>query len=213
MKQAVCFFAIAALLSLSACSADVAQWSEEVQLHDGKVITLQRRSTRGSRLVPGQHRALVKSWELCYPPMSVYWKSNEPFQPNHFDIANGEAFVKVPMRGCGSCKVTGAPKDGTLYFVLRNARWQAISAEQYPDKRWKNLIQTNIWNARRKDGDISGHWSLATKWQRDDITEDSPYGKVVKRDQLNACNKCNYDIISTDLKPIIESVPTDSFCK
>ncbi len=216
MAKSVHLFAVIVLLSMSGCgkgTKEVAEWSEEVELHDGKIVTVQRRSTLGSNFSPGSHRGLVESWELCYLPMKAYWKSNSPFQPNHFDIANGQVYVKVPVRGCGECKVTGRPKDGTLYFVLRNGQWQPILADQYPNKSWKNLIFTRIWNARSKEGDITGHWPLETKWQRDPHTQQSAYGKTLMRSQLTACTECNYDTYSTNLKLTIESVPTDSFCK
>lgn len=213
-SAAVYFATIAAmLLSLSACGGhpDIAQWTEEVQLHDGNVITLERRSTLGSAIVLMEHRALIATWEVCYRPTKVYWKSNEPFQPSHFEISDGKAYIKVPMRGCLSCEVMDNPENSTLYFVLTGGQWQRISAEQFPDKRWQNLIMNRIWNARRKEGDIRGHWNITEKWKRDDITEDSITGKRVMKDQLTRCARCGG--AQTDLKLEVQANPSDSFCK
>ncbi|MGH9959245.1 MAG: hypothetical protein ACREBC_19335, partial [Pyrinomonadaceae bacterium] len=212
MKMISYLFALTSIVSLNACGGpDVAEWTEEVQLHDGKVITLERRSTRGSARVLMDHRPLVANWELCYRPMNVYWKSNDPFQPSHFEISNGEAYVKVPMRGCESCAVMGNPENSTLYFVLREDQWQHIRADQFPDRRWQNLMMNRIWDARDKEGDIRGHFTVTTKWERDPHTEGSISGKRMMKDQLTRCERCGG--AQTDLKLRVEAVSSNSFCK
>jgi len=199
-----------------ACSpgVDEIRWSEEVQLHDGRIITLERRAFVGSSGFPVEHRGRMSSWELCYPPLKVYWKSNDPFQPSHFEVAKGTAYVKVPMRGCESCTVTNNPENSTLYYVLRNGEWRRINSAEFPDKRWQNLLMNGIVNARDKKGDIRGHIAFADRGRYDRVTEDTDYGRIVMKEQLTRCQTCGG--MKTDLKLEVSATrndPDDPFCR
>lgn len=205
-----------AVLFLTSCGrgADEIRWSEEAKLHDGRIVTLERRVFVGSGGFPTEHRGLVRSWEVCYPAKKIYWKSNEPFQPSHFELRGDEAYVKVPMRGCESCQVVGYPNDGNLYFALRQGDWQRIPASEFPDKRWRNLLMNGIVANTDKRLDIRGHVPYSDRTRRDDITEETRTGQQIMAESEKICRTCLDPSRSrTNLQLSVSARTQDSFCK
>jgi len=193
---------------------DVTSWSEDVAMRDGKVIKLERRATKGSSGFPMAHRGMVKSWELCYAPLKVYWKSNY-FQPSHFELDGDKPYVKFPLRDCSSCKIASLPDDSTVYMAYRGREWVRIGAAEYPSKRWRNLMTSGIFGIERRL-DVEGHVTLAEKEKRDvegqAYPEESKRGQFQMKEDTGFCRSCAHPV-DTDLKFDIESKPTGSFCR
>ncbi len=160
----------ASLLSLvtglAACAPTDLKWSEEVKLHDGKVIQIKRRSELGTPNILGQTRGHPQYHELCYAPMGIHWKSKPEYEPEAFDIVNGKAYVRVPLRGCSSCMHHGFPGTNTIYFAWDGRQWNKITEKEMPEQVRFNLL--NKYFIDHDDSrDARGLITLADKDERD----------------------------------------------
>jgi hypothetical protein len=72
---------------LAGCSDHVATWSEDVLLHDGKSIKVERK-TLFKRNIFGQVLRSTPFSELRYEPLGLIWQ-NDGMQVFGFDIVNG----------------------------------------------------------------------------------------------------------------------------
>ena len=203
---------LAAALAVAGCGNDRPTWSEEVSLTDGRTLVLDRRAERtGRQLVSGERGGFV-SWELCYAPRKIYWKSLREFRPSAFEMAGENAFVKVLLHSCETCAAAGSPSDSAAYFAYRDGKWMRVTAAEYPGKRWKNLIEIGIFDMVDPKNDVSGALTLADKWKRDNISEDTREGKFIAADHPKTCSLCKATAPSeTKLEPL--ATPTDGFCK
>ena len=161
------FSAVAAATLIPSCSGiDTAEWKEEVQLHDGRVIVLEARATRGSSGFPTQHRGGPRSYELCYRPLKAYWKSPSPYPPRVFEIIGGKPYVVVPLDGCLLCFVHGFPSFSALVYRWEDGEWREAAPTELPAGVTRNLLG-RVWSARYRENDARGFYSLEKKWIRD----------------------------------------------
>lgn len=118
------------------------KWTEEVQLHDGKVIQLKRVDERGRSGFPVQGRGFPKSYEFCYLPMNIYWKSKPEYRPETFEIVAGKAYAKVTLGGCFECRDHGYPETNAIYFHWTGSDWKQIAHAEYPKGVRLNLLMS-----------------------------------------------------------------------
>lgn len=151
---------------LAGCAPTDIKWTEEVKLHDGKTIQIKRRSELGSPNILAQTRGHPRYHELCYAPMGIYWKSKPEYEPEAFDIVNGKAYVRVPLRGCSSCMHHGYPETNTIYFAWDGKLWNKITEREMPGQVRFNLLNKSYVD---DDGsrDARGFITLADKDERD----------------------------------------------
>ena len=142
-------------------------WDEEVKLHDDRVIVVKRREVKsgGGFPVSGMNpRGITRSYEFCYPPMGLYWKSRggPRYQPEILDIVNGKAYVMVPIGSSETCMFHDYPATNAIYFVWEDRAWKKIPYEQFPKEiRRTNLLQ-NPWKKKPED-DARGLVTIAQK--------------------------------------------------
>ena len=203
---------VAAALLAGGGGNDRPTWSEEVSLADGRTIVLERRAEREGRQLLSGERGGVVGWELCYAPQKIYWKSLREFRPSAFEMAGDKAFVKVLLHTCEACAAAGSPPDSAAYFTYRDGKWLRVTAAEYPGKRWKNLLEIGVFDMIDPKNDVRGSLTLAEKWKRDNINEDTKEGKFIAADHPATCSRCKLAApSSTKLEP--ESTPSDAFCK
>ncbi len=104
------------------CAPTEIDWSEEVKLHDGKIIVVKRHEELGRTGLPLANRGARKYWLFCYAPMNIIWKSKPDYFPEVFDIVDGKAYVRVSIGSCESCMLHGYPETNALYFVWEGGR-------------------------------------------------------------------------------------------
>lgn len=152
-------FCIAVLAT--GCGADEIKWTEEVKLHDGKIVQVKRRVELTASGFPVQKRGRPVYHELCYPPMGIYWKSKPEYRPENFDLVNGRAYVKVSLGGCSTCMLHGYPETDALYFVWASGTWKKIESDEFPAQLRLNLIQSP--KQANPEDDARGLLTLAAK--------------------------------------------------
>ena len=186
---------------LGACAPTEHKWTEEVELHDGKVVQLKRRVELTTTGFPVQKRGHAAYHEFCYPPMHIYWKSKPEYRPESFDIVGGRAYAKVSLGDCTSCMLQGYPETGALYFVWGPGSWTRIEHKDFPVQIRINLLLTPI-QANPQD-DAHGLVTLADKEKLDmsiryelKVTRAKGLNELPQRKGI--CNKCRSIRISTD---------------
>ena len=182
-----------AMPALGGCAPTDIKWTEEVKLHDGKVIQLKRRTELTSSGFPVQKRGFNKYHQFCYVPMHIYWKSNPQYWPEVFDIVDGKAYAKVSLGSCSSCELHGYPDTDALYFVWADGAWKKIDYKEFPAQLRLNLLMNPF--GRNSAEDAHGLVSLAEKENRDASTSYSlkvtgARGVNELPDIKGLCNKC-----------------------
>lgn len=187
---------------IAACAPTEIKWTEEVKLHDGRVIQIKRSTALSPIGFPTSSRGRPRYHELCYAPMGLYWRSNPGYRPELFDVVDGKAYVRVPLRGCGYCKLHDFPKTNSLYFVWDRGGWKQIPAEAFPPALRFNLLSASYSD---DDGsrDARGLIRLPEKEERDAGIYRSLVATGVKSTSemprvRDMCEKCSHVDIQTD---------------
>lgn len=168
-KLVVCVAMVVSLfggINVAFCAPTKIKWTEEVQLHDGRVIQLKRVDERGSSGFPVQRRGFPRSYEFCYPPMNIYWKSKPEYRPETFEIVDGKAYAKVTLGGCFECRDHDYPETNAIYFLWTDGGWMKIDHAQYPKGLRLNLLMSPAMDDDGS-GDARGLVSLPEKADRD----------------------------------------------
>lgn len=194
------------LAAYTACSGDDIRWTEEVKLHDGKVIQLKRRTELTSSGFPVQKRGFNKYHEFCYAPMSIHWRSHPKYPPELFDIVNGKAYAKVSVGDCEVCKLHSYPDTDALYFVWEKDAWKKIDHNEFPAQLRLNLLTSPIEvNAAN---DARGLISLAEKENRDatiyySLKATGARGLNELPARKGMCNKCKaVNVMTTEIPDV-----------
>ncbi|MDD2721959.1 MAG: hypothetical protein PHH47_11695 [Gallionella sp.] len=125
--------------SMSACSES---WKEEVLLHDGSKLIVERMVDRGGRHEIGQ-QSPIKEQSLTFtlPATNelVTWKSEfsadvglADFQPLLLDIFQGAAYVVTTPVGCQSYNKWGRPNPPYVVFKYQDKVWNRITLQELP---------------------------------------------------------------------------------
>jgi len=140
---------IAGLL-LNGCMSNAANWKEEVLLHDGNRIIVDRHTKRGGRHEIGQRSAFTNQSLTFNIPGSgkTTWEdkfsedlASANFLPMMLDISNSKAYLVVYPMGCLSYNKWARPNPPYIVFKYQSMRWQQIALEELPmELKVPNLI-------------------------------------------------------------------------
>jgi len=159
-------FVLLGTLGAASCSnGDEIKWTEEVRLQDGKVIQVKRRTELTSGGFPVQKRGFQKYHEVCYAPLSVYWKSKPEYRPEAFEIVNGKPYMKVTLGSFNACRLHGYPETDALYYEWTGTGWKQIRSDEFPPNARLNLLQNPLGNVAAND--VRGLVSQREKESRD----------------------------------------------
>lgn len=167
---------ITALLTAGCGGLDTAEWSEEVQLHDGKAIVVKMKATRGSSGFPDSRRGGYRGYEIQFASPATTWVENNiaGMVPIAVDVQNGTPFVVVLIGHCNICKTLGNPDPSLMVWKWTGGQWQRANYDELP-KGLRLNIMGDPWDALHHDDptsagkrrDLSGNYSLQKK--TDDI--------------------------------------------
>lgn len=184
--------AVLGIVAASGCNGEEIKWTEEVQLHDGRIVQLKRKTEIGASGFPVQRRGFDHFYEFCYEPMGMHWKMRASWSPDIFDIVDGRAYLHVPLGDCFECQLQGYPESNALAFVWENGVWKRIPYEDFPESlRW-NLLRGSE-GAQSKD-DARGLVTLAQKRSRDyGLIQNQKYKgwmRISQQDVYPRCERC-----------------------
>jgi hypothetical protein len=130
-------------------SKSAIEWTEDVKLSDGRIIQIERKTELTKSGFPVQKRGFNRSHSFCYEPMKMWWKTYGGFNADIFDVADGKAYLHLPITGCFICQKNNYPETDTLYFVWNEDHWQKISHEEFPEQSAWNLLMNPKSNIRK----------------------------------------------------------------
>ena len=136
------FLMLGVSISASASSGDGAHWQEEVLLHDGQNIIVERTVERGGRHEVGQRPPYkVQNIQFAMPGTNqvIAWQDNftedvgsANFLPMLLDIFKSTPYIAVYPMGCLSYNKWGRPNPPYVIFKYQNREWQRIPLQELP---------------------------------------------------------------------------------
>ena len=138
-------------------------WKEEVLLHDGSKIIVERAVERGGRHEIGQEPP-IKEQSLAFILPStnenVTWEDKftedvggANFLPMQLEILKDTAYLVVYPMGCLSYNKWGRPNPPYVAFKYQNKKWNRITLQELPDGiTTPNLIFSSPDNEAKKAG-------------------------------------------------------------
>src|SRR5262245_48382139 len=138
-------------------------WKEEVLLHDGSRIIVERTVERGGRHEIGQ-KPPYKEQSLVFtmpgPDQQVTWEDkfgkdlgSANFLPMLLDIRKDVAYLVVSPMGCASYNKWGRPNPPYVIFKYDGKMWQRIPLQELPAEiKVPNLIFSSPDIAVEKSG-------------------------------------------------------------
>ncbi len=126
-------------------------WQEEVLLHDGNKLVVERSVTRGGPHEIGQQGSYTKQTLAFKHPLSgknVTWEDNatpdirtSSFLPMAFDIYQGVVYLVASPMGCLSYNKWGRPNPPYVVFRHDGKAWERIPLQELPSEtKTPNLI-------------------------------------------------------------------------
>ena len=143
--QAICLVAV-----LGACVSAVAgflgfggdSWKEEVLLHDGSKIIVERTVERGGRHEIGQkppYKEQSLSFTLPGTDQVITWEDHysqdlgqSNFLPMALDISGGTPYLVAYPMGCLSYNKWGRPNPPYVIFKYQDKEWKRIPLQELP---------------------------------------------------------------------------------
>ncbi|MCC6966915.1 MAG: hypothetical protein IT391_11635 [Nitrospira sp.] len=145
------FFCLAALIvvtELSACAVGRAlpfggeSWHEEVQLHDGSKIVVERMVKRGGRHEVGQKPSFKEqrlSFTVLGSNQTITWEDHASpdlgqanFLPMALEVVRGVPYLVVYPMGCLSYNKWGRPNPPYVIFQYQGSEWNRVPLQELP---------------------------------------------------------------------------------
>ena len=144
--RAYLFSAVLLTLSMNACAGlfglDSTSWKEEVLLHGGKKIIVERSLQRGGRHEIGQRSgATSESATLTIPEtnQTVTWndKYSDDIGSSNFnlmmiEVSGNIAYIVASPMGCLSYNKWGRPNPPYVIFKHQDKVWERIPLQELP---------------------------------------------------------------------------------
>lgn len=172
------------------------KWKEEVKLHDGRVIVVERWGKRGGRAEPGQPP--MQSWEEIRTKNpdtgeEIVWQEDAASGPYVLDFVNGTPYLAVSVDLLPSCRKYKFPKINFVFFKYEEKTWKRITLEQFPKYLDTNLLLGD-WKAE-KLGMLDELMNLEKKetyYRRHRYSETSMRKLLVNTQYPNTCGRFSY---------------------
>lgn len=129
-------------------------WKEEVLLHDGQMLVIERAAKRHGRHEIGQRPPIGEQSVMFNMPgtkQRLIWKDDYSedvgganFNLMALDIVRGIPYLLVTPAGCLSYNKWGRPNPPYVIFKYSAGEWQRISLQELPAEiRQPNLLQAS----------------------------------------------------------------------
>lgn len=146
---------------MNACAMGGASWKEEVLLHDGSKLLVERSVERKGRHELGQKPPIgEQSLTFALPGTneSVTWEDrysedlgSANFTPMLLEIAKGTAYVVAAPMGCLSYNKWGRPNPPYVVFQYQDNAWNRVPLDALPpESSQPNLVISSPDDAAAK---------------------------------------------------------------
>ncbi|MDT8989671.1 hypothetical protein RQP54_02205 [Curvibacter sp. APW13] len=128
-------------------------WQEQVLLHDGQTLLVQRAVRRGGRHEVGQKGDYVaQSLQFTVPRtgQTIVWEDNatddlrnSSFLPMALELVGGTPYLVANTMGCLAYNKWGRPNPPYVVFRYQGAKWERIALSDLPaEVSTPNLVQS-----------------------------------------------------------------------
>jgi hypothetical protein len=178
-KLAICT-AIALLLFIldaRSKSIDIVEWSEEVKLSDGTLITVWRKARAYSGGFPNSSRGRNIDFDFRYPALGLQWTAalSETFDrdPISFDIIDGVPYLTLFVGDREGCRGRLGSDYTAQFMRWANGRWTEVPQGLFPIDRALINLSGDYWG-RTASADFKGLVRWDTKRLRGGVSNKSP---------------------------------------
>lgn len=145
-------FAISACAGVPALNNSTSSWKEEVVLHDGKVVVVERFFHLGDYPTADSHNRspLDQTLTFTLPETNkrISWKTeykNNTPEPNSLTplllgVVDGVPYLATSPAGCIAYNKWARPNPPYILFKYNNNEWERIPLEAFPSE----LVQANL---------------------------------------------------------------------
>jgi hypothetical protein len=149
-------------LSMSACATSTFTWQEEVPLHDGSIIVVERSMTRGGHGIA--QKSLVTDANLTFTmpgtSQAITWADqfsedlgSSNFNPMMLEIRKDSAYLVASPMGCLSYNKWGRPNPPYVIFRYQGKEWTRITLQELPSEfKVPNLVISSPDTEVKKTG-------------------------------------------------------------
>lgn len=157
MRPHVLLVALLATFALSACFGRATyHWQEEVLLHDGRVIVIERSVRTGEVPVEVGQPPGESDYTLTFKTddgKTVTWESGKSFWPMILDFFNGTPYIVAGGATGPDYVKHGCPRPPYFLFRYNAGNWTRIDYEQLPKEiRKANLLSSATQGRQRRPG-------------------------------------------------------------
>ena len=133
------------------CKTDVAEWTEEVKLRDGQMVTVWRQARACSWGFPNAKRGRDIDFEFKYPPMNLHWKGAWNRDPVSFEIFDGVPHLALYIKDRESCAAKARSDYSAQFLRWVDGQWVDVPQSQFPVDRALMNLSGNYWGHTAKD--------------------------------------------------------------
>ena len=146
-----------------------ANWKEEVLLHDGSKLIVNRSQTRGGRHEIGQE-VPINSHKISFTLPGVHeaitWETTIGLGANDsslgllaLDVVKGVPYIVTSTYGCHAYNKWGRPNPPYVFFKYDGKAWQHIPLEEFPAE----IKEANVVNGIQKhEHQLDAHSGVVT---------------------------------------------------
>lgn len=164
LVRVACYLLMAASMSACAGLLDIGSenWKEEVLLHDGRTIIVERSMTRGGHGIAHQELVTDESLTFTMPGTNheIEWSDNfsedlgsASFNLMMLEVSKGSAYLVASPMGCLSFNKWGRPNPPYVVFQYQGKEWVRIPLQELPSEfKLPNLIISSSDSEVKKAG-------------------------------------------------------------
>jgi len=153
-------------LSLSGCAlGHSAWWKEEVLLHDGQTIIVDRAQKLGGYpyVASTERTILEEKWQFPVPGTYkiVTWKISQERPPKGYSLSlltvgfvRGAPYIATVPAGCISYNYWGRPNPPYVFFKYDGKTWQRIKLEEFPAELTESNVIVGLPDYQNRTGTI-----------------------------------------------------------
>lgn len=172
-------------------SATTSDWKEEVVLHDGKILVVDRFFHLGEYPTADSHNRTPLDQTLTFTlpgtTKRISWRTeykNAVPEPNSLgplllDVVGGVPYLATSPAGCISYNKWGRPNPPYVLFKYVNDEWQRIPLEEFPPE----LVHANLMSRPDSRG-LKSYYSVAEIKEQMSGRNIAAYAKTILRETL-----------------------------
>jgi hypothetical protein len=172
---------------VSGCLGKTFSWKEEVLLHDGKVIVIERSVRTGKVPVeigqpPGESHQRITLRTVQHG--SVSWDGGKALRPMILEIHGGNLYLVALGRTALDYQAYGCPRPPYLFFRYNGEQWERVAYEDFP---WQIRQRNLLSGATSRSRALVEHGYVTVDQVRQSQSAISRYYRELREDMPNPC--------------------------